>query len=239
MPRPDRRRANQLRTVKIVRRFTRYAGGSVLISLGHTQVLCTACLTPGVPGWMDNQDSGWLTAEYNMLPSSTPERKRRDNRPGGRSQEIQRLIGRCLRAVVDFKQIGSNTIWIDCDVLQADGGTRTAAITGSYVALVDCLVSAGKKGLLAKDCKPLITAVAAASAGVVNGKVLLDLSYQEDCIADVDFNIVMTGAGKFVEIQGTAEQGTFDKQQLDKILNLARRGIGQLLKTQQQALAGK
>ena len=239
MPRPDRRRANQLRTVKIVRKFTRYAGGSVLISLGHTQVLCTACFTPGVPAWMESKGSGWLTAEYNMLPSSTPERKRRGDRPGGRSHEIQRLIGRCLRAVVDLHQIGPNTIWIDCDVLQADGGTRTAAITGSYVALVDCLASAGRQGLLAKDCKPLITAVAAASAGVVNGKALLDLSYQEDCIADVDFNIVMTGAGKFVEIQGTAEQGTFDKQQLDKILDLARRGIAQLLKTQQQVLSEK
>jgi len=234
MPRRDGRKANELRPVKFTRRFTRHAGGSVLITAGQTKVLCTACFEPGVPLWRKDTGSGWLTAEYAMLPSSTPQRRRRGERIDGRSQEIQRLVGRCLRAVVDLDLLGENTIWIDCDVLQADGGTRTAAVTGSYVALVDCVADALKKNLLQAD--PITGQVAAVSAGIVNGRVLLDLDYEEDSTADADFNIVMTAEGKFVEVQGTAEHGDFDADQLNKILTAAGKGIRKLLQLQRQAL---
>lgn len=236
--RTDGRRANEMRKVDIVRHFTRYAPGSVLISMGHTRVLCTASFEKKVPPWRKGSGSGWLTAEYAMLPSSTPERRaRREGRIDGRSQEIQRLIGRALRAVVDLERLGEMTISIDCDVLQADGGTRTAAITGAYVALVDAVDAAKKDGLIEKS--PIIDTIAAVSVGLVAGSVLLDLDYSEDSTAEADFNIVKTGrtkSGRFVEIQGAAERGTFDDKQLADVLKLADRGIGQLLRAQRQAL---
>ncbi len=233
--RSEGRRANELRAVEIVRGYTCYAPGSVLISAGLTRVLCTAFIEPGVPAWLKNSGRGWLTAEYGMLPSSTPDRKRRsDGRSDGRSAEIRRLIGRSLRAVVDLNGLGETTICIDCDVLQADGGTRTASITGAYVALADAVKAALASGILMQN--PMIGSVAAVSAGVVDGEVLLDLDYSEDSTAEVDFNIVMTNKKQFVEIQGTAEQGTFGDDHLERILKLGRKGVRELLKAQREAL---
>ncbi len=233
--RPDGRKANELRPVKIIRSYTKYAPGSVLIEMGNTRVLCTANFEQTVPGWKADSGSGWLTAEYGMLPSSTPERKRRNiGKIDGRSQEIQRLIGRALRAVVDMEKLGENTIWIDCDVLQADGGTRTASITGGYVALVDAIRWARREGII--NSNPLKGAIAAVSAGIVDGNVILDLNYEEDSSAEVDFNVVMTNKAELVELQGAAENGTFSHQQLLDILKVTRKGIKELLRKQREAL---
>ncbi len=233
--RADGRKAGELRPVKIVRHFTRYAPGSVLIEMGNTRVLCTATFQEGVPIWKEETGAGWLTAEYNMLPSSTPIRKPRNiGKIDGRSQEIQRLIGRTLRSAIDFEKLGENTIWIDCDVLQADGGTRTAAITGGYVALVDAVKFARQNKIITQN--PLRRAVAAVSVGIVEGRTLLDLDYEEDSIAEVDFNVVMTNKGEFIEIQGTAEKAPFTDNQLSDILRLAKSGIKKLFQYQKKAL---
>ena len=237
MSRRDSRRADQLRPTKITRGFTELAPGSVLICQGKTRVLCTACWEPGVPKFLKDSGRGWVTAEYDMLPSSTGQRRRRSGRSGkvdGRSQEIQRLIGRTLRSVVDMARLGENTVWLDCDVLQADGGTRTAAITGAYIALADALSWARRKKFLNAD--PLTDAVAAVSVGIVAGKVLLDLDYSEDSSAQVDMNVAMTSAGKFVEVQASAEAGAFSPEQLDKMIRSASKGIRSLLASQQTAL---
>ncbi len=232
--RPDNRRPDQLRPVEITTGVSRFAAGSALIKMGETHVLCTASIEPGVPRWRDASGLGWVTAEYDMLPASTSTRHSR-NRGGhidGRTQEIQRLIGRALRSVVDFAAMGKNTIWLDCDVLQADGGTRTAAITGAYVALVQAQ-AAGRKRNLWKEF--IREPVAAISAGIVDGRILLDLAYEEDSRAEVDFNVVMTASGKFVEVQGTAEAAPFDRRGLDKILDLAAKGIDKLFDLQKMA----
>ena len=227
-----KRRADRLRLVKIERGFTKMAHGSVLISAGDTQVLCTASVVPGVPVWLKGRGEGWVTSEYAMLPGST--RQRRARRSDGRSIEIQRVIGRSMRAVTDRSKLGENTIWIDCDVLQADGGTRTAAITGSYVALHDAITRLREDGQI--EDWPLTAAVAAVSVGVVDGKVVLDLDYELDSAAEVDMNVVMTSQDRFVEIQGTAERGSFDDEALERMLSVARRGIRKLFKIQEQVL---
>ena len=237
MSRRDARRADQLRPTKITRGFTDLAPGSVLICQGRTRVLCTACWEPGVPEFLQGSGRGWVTAEYDMLPSATPQRRRRSGRSGkidGRSQEIQRLIGRTLRCVVDMPRLGENTVWLDCDVLQADGGTRTTAITGAYLALADALAWARRNKFLLEDA--LTDAVAAVSVGIVAGKVLLDLDYAEDAAAQVDMNIAMTSAGKFVEVQASAEDAAFSREQLDKMLRSASKGIRRLWASQQTAL---
>ena len=237
MSRRDSRRADQLRPTKITRGFTELAPGSVLICQGKTRVLCTACWETTVPDFLKGRGQGWVTAEYDMLPSSTGQRRSRSGRSGkvdGRSQEIQRLIGRTLRCVVDMSRLGENTVWLDCDVLQADGGTRAAAITGAYVALADALNWARRKKFLTED--PLTDAVAAVSVGIVAGKVLLDLDYAEDSSAQVDMNLAMTSAGEFVEVQASAETAAFGPEQLHKMLRSAGKGIRRLLASQQTAL---
>ena len=207
----------------------------MLIRTGETVVLCTACWENGVPRWRKGQGSGWVTAEYDMLPGATSGRRPRNrNRIDGRTQEIQRLIGRSLRAVVDLDRLGENSILIDCDVLQADGGTRTASITGAYVALCDAVRTAKRNKWLTQS--PIIGSVAAVSVGMVSGKALADLDYKEDVGADVDMNVVMTGTGQFIEVQGTGEKTTFTRGDLDKLLRLASRGIKQLLEAQERAL---
>ena len=233
MSRHDGRRANQLRTLKIRRRYTRAAPGSVLVQSGNTTLLCTASIDPGVPRWLAGQEKGWITAEYNMLPGSTNPRKAR--RTDGRSTEIQRLIGRSLRAIVDLEALGERLITVDCDVLDADGGTRTAAITGAFVALVDALRSIHRE-LPAGDHYPLRDSVAAVSVGIVSGRAVLDLDYPEDHDASVDMNVVMTGSGQFIEIQGTGEETTFSDSELTSLLKLARRGIAQLTAAQRDSL---
>lgn len=237
MSRHDGRRANQLREIKIKRRYTRATPGSVLIQSGRTTVLCTASIDAKVPHWLQGQEKGWVTAEYNMLPGSTSPRKSRDRggRVDGRTTEIQRLIGRSLRAVVDLEALGERLITVDCDVLEADGGTRTASITGAFIALVDAIRSI--KDLPDPKKYPLRDSVAAISIGVVAGKPILDLDYQEDFAAAVDMNVVMTGSGQFVEIQGSGEEATFSEKELAALLKLARRGISDLTKIQSQALA--
>jgi len=235
--RADGRSVEEMRPVEIRPGFMPAAEGSALISVGNTRVICTASVERGVPGWREGSGKGWITAEYAMLPRATDTRNPRDasrGGPSGRSREIQRLIGRSLRSVTRMDLLGELTIYIDCDVLQADGGTRTAAVTGAYVALVDALHWMRAKKLIAK--LPPLTPVAAVSAGIVGGTALLDLCYAEDSKADVDFNIIMTGKGKFVEIQGTAEHDAFDAAQLQRLLTLARRGIRQLFELQQKAL---
>ena len=229
--RSDNRRPDQLRPITFEANIAPHATGSVLVSFGATRVICAAMIEPKVPTWMRQQGvkGGWLTAEYSMLPYSTLERKQRDVTKGkveGRSMEIQRLIGRSLRAVIDLQKLGENTLWIDCDVLQADGGTRTASITGAYLAArlaVQKLIDAKK---ITEN--PLVDSVAAVSAGVFEGRELLDLDYVEDKDAEVDFNIVMTGQGKFVEVQGSGEESTFSQAQLDGILGLAQKGLKEL-----------
>lgn len=235
MKRRGGRKARELRPVRITRRFTMRAAGSVLIRAGDTHVLCTACIEEGVPEWREPSGLGWLTAEYDMLPGSTSTRRSR-NRSGvdGRTQEIQRLIGRCLRSVVDFAALGKNTILIDCDVLQADGGTRTASITGAYVALHDAVAHGIKQGMISRKC--LRDQVAAVSVGLVEGEILVDLDYEEDAAADVDLNLVMTGSGRFVEVQGSAEERTFGHKDLDKMLALGMAGIRRILSVQKKAL---
>ncbi len=235
MLRSDGRRANQLRPIEIQRGYTELAHGSVLMIMGKTRVLCTASFESGVPEWRESKNSGWLTAEYDMLPASTGRRRARSrNRVDGRSQEIQRLIGRALRAVVDMDKLAPYTVWIDCDVVQADGGTRTAAITGAFVALHDAVARALNSKLIAEQ--PILDSIAAVSVGRVNGKLLLDLDYQEDAAAEVDLNAAMTGSGRFVEIQGTGESATFTRSELDRMLRLVARGCRQLHRCQQQAL---
>ena len=235
MPRHDGRRFNELRPVEITRGYTRNAAGSVLIRTGKTLVLCTACWEAGVPAWKKGQGSGWVTAEYDMLPGATGERRRRNRTSiDGRTQEIQRLIGRSLRSVVDLEVLGENSILIDCDVLQADGGTRTASITGAYVALCDAVRVARQRKWIQRS--PVRDAVAAVSVGKVQGRTLLDLDYEEDVAAEVDMNVVMTGSGRFVEVQGTGEEATFTRADLDRLIGLASRGLKRLLTAQQTVL---
>jgi ribonuclease PH len=237
MPRADGRKNEELRPVNLTRDFIKYPEGSCLIEMGETVVLCTASVEESVPMFRRHSGGGWVTAEYGMLPRATADRTPREaakGRQGGRSMEIQRLIGRTLRSIVDMDALGERTITIDCDVLQADGGTRTAAITGSYVALVDALKWMQVKGLVKN--LPLLEAVAAVSVGIVQGEVMLDLVYSEDSMAAVDMNLVMTASGKFVEIQGTAEGNPFSKDSLDVLLRLGERGIRELLEIQKKAL---
>ncbi len=236
--RHDGRLADALRPVKIKRRYTRSAPGSVLIQAGRTTVLCTASVDEEVPPWMhaEEEPRGWITAEYGMLPGSTQPRKRRDRggRIDGRSTEIQRLIGRSLRAVADLRALGPRTVTIDCDVLEADGGTRTISITGALVALVDALNSVANWRKL--GVYPLKTSIAAVSVGIVDGRPVTDLDYIEDAAATVDMNVVMTGTGQFVEIQGTGEEATFSGEELEALLRHAQRGIRELTQLQRKAL---
>jgi ribonuclease PH len=237
MTRSDGRTASQLRPVTFERNWSEHAEGSALVSFGSTKVLCTASFTPGVPRWLKDSGTGWVTAEYAMLPRATTTRNQRESvkgKLGGRTQEISRLIGRSLRAVVDMQALGENSILIDCDVLQADGGTRTAAITGSYVALVDAISWARGEGHVAGD--PLTDSVAAVSVGIIDGEPRLDLHYDDDVRAETDMNVVMTGAGSFVEVQGTAEGDPFDRALLDQLLDLAAAGIADLTTMQKVAL---
>jgi ribonuclease PH len=236
-PRNDGRAPDDLREINIVTGFVKTANGSALIEAGGTRVICTASVDEEVPRWMAGQGKGWVTAEYGMLPASTGERKRRDiskGRPDGRGVEIQRLIGRSLRGVIDFKGLGERTVWIDCDVLEADGGTRCAAITGGYVALELALRRLVDEGKL--DKVPLSQSVAAVSCGVVGGRALLDLDYSEDSTAEVDANVVMTGDGGLVEVQATAERTPLSRASLDELLALAASGIERLRVAQQEAV---
>lgn len=234
MARTDRE-ADELRSVSVVRGYTDMTPGSVLISMGRTKVLCTASVEEEVPPWLRDSGQGWVTAEYGMLPGSSSERISRRSATGGRTKEIQRLIGRSLRAVVDMEALGERTVRLDCDVLQADGGTRTAAITGAWIALHDAVTYLMSEGLLAKS--PITDQCAAISVGIVEGTELLDLPYEEDAGAEVDFNVVMTGSGGLIEVQGTAEGAPFSRAQLDELLNLAEKGIDQLLEIQAKAVA--
>lgn len=226
-----------LRPVKVKRGFTKQSPGSVLYQAGETVVLCTASVDAQVPPWLAGKGKGWVTAEYNMLPGSTNPRKRRerDGKVDGRTTEIQRLIGRSLRAIVDLAALGERLITVDCDVLQADGGTRTASITGGFIALVDAVRSIQSQ-LPDPTKRAILDSVAAISVGIVDGKHVIDLDYEKDVAADVDMNIVMTGGGRFVEVQGTGEEATFSEEDLQALLKLARRGIGQLFDIQQRAL---
>ncbi len=236
--RPSNRRPDELRAVRITRRYTRHAEGSVLIECGDTKVLCTASVEEKVPGFLKGRGQGWVTAEYGMLPRSTNTRMDREAARGkqsGRTQEIQRLIGRALRAVVDMKALGERTIQIDCDVIQADGGTRTASITGAYVALQDAVTFLLDKKLIAAT--PIMDAVAAVSVGIYQGAPVLDLDYAEDSNCDTDMNVVMTGKGGMVEVQGTAEGVPFTRDELNALLEHAQNGIGQLIVAQRAALA--
>jgi len=233
--RPDGRNENEIRSVKIQRSFIENAEGSVLISVGNTRVICTASIEDRVPPFLKDQKRGWVTAEYSMLPRATQTRTLRESTTGrisGRTHEIQRLIGRALRSVVDLSGIGERTIWIDCDVLQADGGTRTASITGAFICLSDALRYALRNGLIEKS--PLKDYLAAISVGVVRGKPMVDLCYAEDSIAEVDMNVVMTGNGRFVEIQGTAEGMPFSRDSLDMLIKLAEQGINNLIAIQKK-----
>jgi ribonuclease PH len=230
--RPDGRANDELRPVSFQRDFTDMADGSVLVSFGRTRVLCTASVEDDIPRWMRDSGRGWITAEYSMLPGSSPERIRR--RVSGRDQEIQRLIGRSLRGVCDLQALGEWNITVDCDVLQADGGTRTASICGGYVALHDALTRLMQRGKLATH--PLTEECAAVSVGIIEGECRLDLPYVEDSTAEVDMNIVMTGSGRFIEVQGTAEGASFAKDQLDTLIGLAGRGIEQIVALQRAAL---
>ncbi|TFB64591.1 ribonuclease PH [Cryobacterium sp. Hz7] len=237
--RVDGRTNDQLRPVTIERGWSDQAEGSALISFGRTKVLCTASFTNGVPRWMAGKGKGWVTAEYSMLPRSTDSRMDRESvkgRIGGRTHEISRLVGRSLRAVVDMKALGENTIVLDCDVLQADGGTRTAAITGAYVALADALEWGREKKFLSQKAQPLIDSVAAISVGIVGGESMLDLAYTEDSRAETDMNVVVTGRGLFVEVQGTAEAAPFDRTELNSLLDLALAGTISLTEFQTTAL---
>ena len=239
MTRADGREANQLRKVTIERNWSEHAEGSALISFGSTKVLCTASFTAGVPRWKVGQGEGWVTAEYAMLPRATHDRNDRESikgKVGGRTHEISRLIGRALRAAVDFKALGENTIVIDCDVLQADGGTRTAAITGAYVALVDAINYGISKGHIPAKNKVIIDSIAAISVGIIDGEPMLDLAYTEDVRAETDMNVVVTGSGKFVEVQGTAEGAAFDREELNSLLDLALLGTAELTRYQSDSL---
>ncbi len=237
--RPDGRAPDELRPVRIRRNAAPAAAGSVLISVGNTQVLCAVTVQDGVPRWMREQgvNGGWLSAEYSLLPYATSERTRREATSGrlrGRTQEIQRMIGRCLRAVSDLEALGTRTVWVDCDVIQADGGTRTAAVTGACVAYRLAMKKLVRQGVLEAD--PVRECLAAVSVGVVGGRTVLDLDYEEDSAAEVDMNVVMTASGRFVEIQGTAEGDPFSRRRLGGMLELARRGVEILLEKQRKAL---
>ncbi|MDF2182568.1 ribonuclease PH [Neptuniibacter sp. CAU 1671] len=238
--RPSRRAPDQLRPIKITRHFTKHAEGSVLVEFGDTRVLCTATVDRGVPRFLRGSGQGWVTAEYGMLPRATTTRNDREaarGKQGGRTVEIQRLIGRSLRASLDLNKLGENTITIDCDVLQADGGTRTAAITGAFVALQDAInvLKQDKNGAMKGD--PIKYAIAAVSVGIFEGEPVLDLDYAEDCKAETDMNVVMTSLGGFVEVQGTAEGAPYTQDELNAMLALAQKGIQELLAAQQDALA--
>lgn len=236
--RPDGRRLDEMRPVTITRDFIRHAEGSVLIAVGDTKVVCTASVEGRVPQFLRNTGQGWVTAEYGLLPRSTKTRTPRETsagRPSGRTFEIQRLIGRSLRSVTDLPALGERTVWIDCDVIQADGGTRTAAITGAFIALTDALQVMRQNSQI--HTLPLKDFVAATSVGIVDGQVALDLCYAEDSIAEVDMNVVMTGAGKFIEVQGTAEESPFDRSQLDAMLQMAANGVRDLIVMQRKLLA--
>ncbi len=237
MPRADGRTNDQLRPVKVTRHYTSNPAGSVLIEFGSTKVLCTAMVEHDVPKWLEGKGQGWVTAEYGMLPASTAERKQRERagKTDGRTSEIQRLIGRALRAIVDMELLGERTIWLDADVLEADGGTRTAAITGSYIALADAIASLQKDGVKFA-ASPIRDSVAAVSVGVVRGEPMLDLAYVEDSQAEVDMNVVLTGKGLIVEVQGTAEKTPFDTSRLMAMYRLAEKGITELKRIQAEAL---
>lgn len=235
--RPSNRANNQLRDIKLTRHYTKHAEGSVLVEFGDTKVLCNATITSGVPSFLKDSKKGWITSEYGMLPRSTHDRMQRESAKGkqtGRTQEIQRLIGRSLRAVLDLSLLGENTITVDCDVIQADGGTRTAAITGGCVAIVDAVRHFQKQGRIATN--PIKQFVAAVSVGLYKNEPILDLDYLEDSKAETDMNVVMTEAGNFIEIQGTAENGCFQQEELDRLIVLAKDGIEQLIRMQKEAL---
>jgi ribonuclease PH len=241
MSRPDGRAADQLRPVTITRHWQKYAEGSALVEFGETKVLCAASVQQGVPRWRKGSGLGWVTAEYAMLPRATLTRNDRESvrgKIGGRTHEISRLIGRSLRAAIDLSALGENSVSIDCDVLQADGGTRTAAITGAYVALADAVSWLAGQGALARP-KPLVNSIAAVSVGVIDGEPRLDLMYEEDVRAETDMNVVVTGAGEFVEVQGTAEGAPFRRDELEALLDLAVAGCVSLATIQQEALGGE
>ncbi len=233
----DGRRRDQIRPVKVTRNFTKHAEGSVLIEMGDTKVICTASVEEKVPPFLKGKGSGWVTAEYAMLPRATHDRSPREavkGKQGGRTLEIQRLVGRALRAVIDTTRLGERTIWIDCDVIQADGGTRTASITGAFIALADAMTVLKKKDLVKKN--PLTEYLAAISIGKVGGQVLVDLAYEEDSHAEVDLNLVMTGAGQYVEVQGTAERTPFNKRDMDEFLDLGWGAIRELVELQKSLI---
>jgi len=234
MMRQDGRAKDVLRKVKVTRRYLKHAEGSCLIEVGDTKVICSASVEETVPPFLKNSGTGWVTAEYGMLPRSCESRINRDRQKSGRTFEIQRLVGRSLRSVVDMKHLGERSIYLDCDVIQGDGGTRTASITGSFIALVDCLETIKKKGLLNKI--PVTEFVAATSVGIVDGAMLLDLNYAEDSKAEVDMNVVMVSSGDLIEVQGTAERNPFSRAQMDKLLDLAQKGISQLIQMQRELL---
>lgn len=238
--RDNGRAVDQLRPITITRGWSKNAEGSALIEFGNTRVLCTASFTAGVPRWLKGEGKGWVTAEYAMLPRATNTRSSRESvkgKIGGRTHEISRLIGRSLRAVIDTKELGENTIVLDCDVLQADGGTRTAAITGAYVALAEAIAWAKAEGIVPKKAQPLTGSVSAISVGIIDGTPMLDLPYVEDVRAETDMNVVVTGEGKFVEVQGTAEGAPFDRDELNLLLDLALVGTAELAQIQQQVLS--
>lgn len=240
MARNDGRTNDQLREIKFTRGWLDHAEGSVLVEFGKTRVLCVASFSPGVPRWLKDSGKGWVTSEYSMLPRATHTRSDRESvkgKLGGRTQEISRLVGRSLRAIVDTKELGENTIVIDCDVLQADGGTRTAAITGAYVALADAIAWAKKEGHIKATSKPLADSVAAVSVGIIDGVPMLDLCYEEDVRADTDMNVVCSGDGRFIEVQGTAEGVPFDRALLNQLLDLAVNGCKDLAEMQSSALS--
>lgn len=240
MARNDGRSNADLRQIKITRNWLDHAEGSVLVEFGKTRVLCVASFTPGVPRWLKDSGKGWVTSEYAMLPRATHTRSDRESvkgKLGGRTQEISRLVGRSLRSIVNMKELGENTIVIDCDVLQADGGTRTAAITGAYVALADAIAWAKEKGHILAQAEPFSDSVAAISVGIIDGVPMLDLNYEEDVRADTDMNVVCSGDGRFIEVQGTAEGQPFDRALLDSLLDLAVTGCEQLRTLQLEALA--
>ena len=240
MPRNDGRENNELREIKFTRNWLNNAEGSVIVEFGNTRVLCVASFTPGVPRWLKDSGKGWVTSEYSMLPRATHTRSDRESvkgKLGGRTQEISRLIGRSLRAIIDNEALGENTIVLDCDVLQADGGTRTAAITGAYVALADAIAWAKTNGHVKKDGVVLKDSVAAVSVGIIGGVPMLDLCYEEDVRAETDMNVVVSGSGKFIEVQGTAEGEPFDRALLDSLLDLAVGGCASLAQLQNKSLS--
>lgn len=233
----DVKRKGRIRKIKIRRGYMKFADGSCMIEIGNTKVICTASVEPGVPPFLRGKGTGWITAEYGMLPKSCKARITRESskgRIGGRTHEIQRLIGRSFRSIVDLSALGERTIWLDCDVIQGDGGTRTASITGSFIALVDALISLRNKRLF--DKLPIKDYVAAVSVGMVDGKPVLDLDYEQDFKAEVDMNVVMTGSGRFIEVQGTAERAPFTSRELDKLVNLAKKGVSGLIEIQKKVL---